>query len=153
MEVRHLPVLNKKVVEYAVMTGLALNGQIQPLNFFDRKNYFYSDFPKGYQITQYEVSIAKEDNLLFQFFVEENYLHEIRQRIPELPDKKRRRLVLDYQISEYDAEVLTSTKELANLLNYVHDGRISGKMAKVVFEKRYDSKIEASRAIELFGVL
>lgn len=47
-----LPRLNKKVVEYAIRMGLACNSQISRYNIFDRKNYFYPDLPKGYQITQ-----------------------------------------------------------------------------------------------------
>ncbi|RZM20264.1 MAG: Asp-tRNA(Asn)/Glu-tRNA(Gln) amidotransferase subunit GatB, partial [Pedobacter sp.] len=47
-----LPKLNKEVVAKAVRMGLALNCTINQLNYFDRKNYFYADLPKGYQITQ-----------------------------------------------------------------------------------------------------
>ncbi|MNS46608.1 Aspartyl/glutamyl-tRNA(Asn/Gln) amidotransferase subunit B [compost metagenome] len=47
-----LPRLNGKVVEYAVKLGLATNGTINKFNAFDRKNYFYADLPKGYQISQ-----------------------------------------------------------------------------------------------------
>ncbi|MEJ7559483.1 MAG: Asp-tRNA(Asn)/Glu-tRNA(Gln) amidotransferase subunit GatB [Pedobacter sp.] len=47
-----LPKLNKQVVEKAIRIGLALNCKINQLNYFDRKNYFYADLPKGYQITQ-----------------------------------------------------------------------------------------------------
>ncbi|WP_449438573.1 Asp-tRNA(Asn)/Glu-tRNA(Gln) amidotransferase subunit GatB [Pedobacter steynii] len=47
-----LPKLNKEVVAKAIRMGLALNCTINQLNFFDRKNYFYADLPKGYQITQ-----------------------------------------------------------------------------------------------------
>jgi len=47
-----LPKLNKKQVEFAVRLGLALGCKINPRNAFDRKNYFYADLPKGYQITQ-----------------------------------------------------------------------------------------------------
>ena len=48
-----LPVLNERVVEYAVKAGLALNCNINRVNSFDRKHYFYPDLPVSYQITQY----------------------------------------------------------------------------------------------------
>src|SRR5216117_2780212 len=53
-----LPVINQKAVEFAIRTGLALNCTIAPMNRFARKNYFYPDLPKGYQISQYELPIA-----------------------------------------------------------------------------------------------
>ncbi|MCS6823330.1 MAG: Asp-tRNA(Asn)/Glu-tRNA(Gln) amidotransferase subunit GatB [Cytophagaceae bacterium] len=54
-----LPKLNKKVVEYAVKMGLACGCTINRYNFFDRKNYFYPDLPKGYQTTQDKAPICK----------------------------------------------------------------------------------------------
>lgn len=54
-----LPVLNQKVLEYAVKAGLALNGQIAPYSKFDRKQYFYPDLPKNYQISQYDLPIVE----------------------------------------------------------------------------------------------
>jgi aspartyl-tRNA(Asn)/glutamyl-tRNA(Gln) amidotransferase subunit B len=53
-----LPALNEQVVEMAVRTGLALGCTIQPRSVFARKNYFYPDLPKGYQISQYELPIC-----------------------------------------------------------------------------------------------
>jgi aspartyl-tRNA(Asn)/glutamyl-tRNA(Gln) amidotransferase subunit B len=54
-----LPMLNKKVVEYAIKMGLACNSEISRYNYFDRKNYFYPDLPKGYQTTQDKTPICK----------------------------------------------------------------------------------------------
>lgn len=54
-----LPVVNKRVVEFAVRTGLALNCEITQYNKFDRKNYFYPDLPKAYQISQLYLPICR----------------------------------------------------------------------------------------------
>lgn len=53
-----LPVLNKAVVEKAVLLAEAMHAHVQPVSFFDRKNYFYPDLPKGYQISQYDMPLA-----------------------------------------------------------------------------------------------
>ena len=54
-----LPVLNKAVVEKAVLLAAAMHAEIQPVSYFDRKNYFYPDLPKGYQISQYDRPLAQ----------------------------------------------------------------------------------------------
>ncbi len=53
-----LPVINRRVVEYAAMIGMALNCDIAPLCQFHRKNYFYPDMPKDYQISQYDLPLC-----------------------------------------------------------------------------------------------
>lgn len=58
-----LPVLNKKVVDFAIRLGLATNCTIVPYNRFARKHYFYPDLPKGYQISQYELPICEHGHL------------------------------------------------------------------------------------------
>jgi aspartyl-tRNA(Asn)/glutamyl-tRNA(Gln) amidotransferase subunit B len=58
-----LPVLNKRVVEFAMKMALATNCTINPSNSFARKNYFYPDLPKGYQISQYAYPIAEHGHV------------------------------------------------------------------------------------------
>ncbi len=58
-----LPVLNKGAVERAIRFGLAVNGKINRRSVFARKNYFYPDLPKGYQISQYELPIVEGGTL------------------------------------------------------------------------------------------
>ena len=59
-----LPKLNKKVVEFAIKMGLAIGSKIAPNQYFDRKNYFYPDLPKGYQITQDKTPICMGGSIL-----------------------------------------------------------------------------------------
>ncbi len=61
-----LPVLNREAVELALRVALALGAQIQEISQFDRKNYFYPDLPKGYQITQRQVPLASGGSLAFK---------------------------------------------------------------------------------------
>lgn len=58
-----LPVLNEEVVKLAIKAGLALNCEINLLNKMDRKNYFYPDLPKAYQISQYDLPICKDGHV------------------------------------------------------------------------------------------
>jgi aspartyl-tRNA(Asn)/glutamyl-tRNA(Gln) amidotransferase subunit B len=58
-----LPVLNAKVVEFAVKTGLATDCVVNPVSVFARKNYFYPDLPKGYQISQFEQPICEHGHV------------------------------------------------------------------------------------------
>src|SRR5215467_9280030 len=53
-----LPRLNKKAIEYAIKMGLACNSNISTWNYFARKNYFYPDLPKGYQVSQHTTPIC-----------------------------------------------------------------------------------------------
>jgi aspartyl-tRNA(Asn)/glutamyl-tRNA(Gln) amidotransferase subunit B len=58
-----LPVLNRKAVEFAVLAAMALNCEIRETSIFARKNYFYPDLPKGYQISQYDKPLAEHGNI------------------------------------------------------------------------------------------
>ena len=60
-----LPVLNRRAVELGMRAGLALGCTVQPRSIFARKNYFYPDLPKGYQISQYEFPLATDGELAY----------------------------------------------------------------------------------------
>ena len=61
-----LPVLNKKAVEAAIKVGLALEGEIAEETQFHRKNYFYPDLPKGFQVTQYDFPIVSKGKVMIE---------------------------------------------------------------------------------------
>nr|XP_018899352.1 PREDICTED: glutamyl-tRNA(Gln) amidotransferase subunit B, mitochondrial [Bemisia tabaci] len=65
-----LPVLNKRCVEAGVRAALALSSTINPVSLFDRKHYFYSDLPAGYQITQQRLPLAQGGHLEFEVFTQ-----------------------------------------------------------------------------------
>jgi len=58
-----LPVFNKQVVDFAALASMALNGEISRESKFDRKQYFYPDLPKGYQISQYDIPFSSNGYL------------------------------------------------------------------------------------------
>lgn len=78
-----LPVMNKLAVDYAIRTGLALNCEIRKKSVFSRKNYFYPDLPKGYQISQYDLPICENGSLQFTVDGEVKNIHIIRAHLEE----------------------------------------------------------------------
>ncbi|HXM81031.1 MAG TPA: Asp-tRNA(Asn)/Glu-tRNA(Gln) amidotransferase subunit GatB [Burkholderiales bacterium] len=78
-----LPVANAKAVEHAIRFGLAIKGQIKRRSIFARKNYFYPDLPKGYQISQYELPIVAGGELGFFVDKEEKRVRLTRAHLEE----------------------------------------------------------------------
>ena len=78
-----LPVLNEKVVEYAIKAGLATNCEIASLSKNDRKNYFYPDLPKSYQISQYDMPLCENGYVEIEVNGEKKKINLIRIHIEE----------------------------------------------------------------------
>ncbi|MFL9709531.1 Asp-tRNA(Asn)/Glu-tRNA(Gln) amidotransferase subunit GatB [Methylobacillus sp. Pita1] len=78
-----LPVLNKEAVQCAIRFGLAVNAEIAPRSVFARKNYFYPDLPKGYQISQYELPVVGKGSLTVQVGDSEKTVNITRAHLEE----------------------------------------------------------------------
>lgn len=78
-----LPVVNGKAIEMAVVFGLATGADIAPLSIFARKNYFYPDLPKGYQISQYEAPIVSRGHLTIDIDGEQRDIEITRAHLEE----------------------------------------------------------------------
>ncbi|WP_069999972.1 Asp-tRNA(Asn)/Glu-tRNA(Gln) amidotransferase subunit GatB [Cellulosilyticum sp. I15G10I2] len=78
-----LPVLNKQVVNYAIRGGLALNCDINRFSKIDRKNYFYPDLPKAYQISQFDLPLCIDGKVKIDVDEEEKYIRVHRIHIEE----------------------------------------------------------------------
>ena len=79
-----LPVPNVKAIEYVMRAGLALSCQIAKETKFDRKNYFYPDLPKGYQISQYDQPICEKGEISFEYWNKEDEKKESRVGITRI---------------------------------------------------------------------
>ena len=78
-----LPVVNGRAVEYGLRVALALECEIDPASIFARKNYFYPDLPKGFQISQYEQPLARNGRLPFRFDGEDRTIRIRRVHLEE----------------------------------------------------------------------
>ena len=78
-----LPVMNKGAVERAIEFGLAVNAHIAPRSIFARKNYFYPDLPKGYQISQYEIPVVQGGVVEFYLGDEKRSVRLVRAHLEE----------------------------------------------------------------------
>jgi aspartyl-tRNA(Asn)/glutamyl-tRNA(Gln) amidotransferase subunit B len=94
-----LPVMNRGAVERAIRFGLAVGAKVAPLSIFARKNYFYPDLPKGYQISQYETPVVQGG--FVEFFVEgpqgERQKHKVNLTRAHLEEDAGKSLHEDYQ--------------------------------------------------------
>ena len=115
-----LPKLNEKVLEYAVRTGLALNCDITKFSRFDRKNYFYPDLPKAYQISQLYLPICTNGYL-------------------EIDGGKRIR-IHEMHMEEDAGKLIHDEKTNRTLINY---NRCGVPLIEIVTEPDFESANEA----------
>jgi aspartyl-tRNA(Asn)/glutamyl-tRNA(Gln) amidotransferase subunit B len=146
-----LPVLNKKAVEAAIKVGLALEGEIAEETQFHRKNYFYPDLPKGFQVTQYDYPIVGKGKVVIEGEDGEHVVGITRAHMEEDPGKlvhigsieKSKGVLIDYNrsgmplIETVTEPDMRSPKEarrfldkFRNILEYldVFDGNLEGAM-------------------------
>src|SRR5437868_7718551 len=79
-----LPVMNKGAIERAIQFGLAIGATIAPQSIFARKNYFYPDLPKGYQISQYEIPVVQGGQVTIQVPANEKAGKEAYEKVVKL---------------------------------------------------------------------
>jgi aspartyl-tRNA(Asn)/glutamyl-tRNA(Gln) amidotransferase subunit B len=154
-----LPSLNKKAVELAIKAGLALNCEIHEKSIFARKNYFYPDLPKGYQITQYRFPIATDGKILVEgreirikrVHLEEESAKSIHEKDRSLVDYNRSGIPLIEIVTEPDIDspdmAVAYLKTLQKILQLEN---ISGAvMARAEF--RCEPNISVSKEEEKLG--
>jgi len=123
-----LPVLNKKVLEFATRIALALNCEINTISRFHRKNYFYPDLPKAYQISQYDLPLGRN-----------GYMEIL---LPE--SQERRRISITRVHIEEDAGKLVHERDIASSsYSLVDYNRCGIPLAEVVTEPELHSPEEA----------
>ena len=149
-----LPVINMQAMEYGIMVGLALNCEIPPINQFARKNYFYPDLPKGYQISQYDrplavnghISIELEDGSSKKIRVRRAHMEEDTGKLSHimtgsLVDYNRAGVPLLEIVTEPDiagvAEAEAYARKLRSILRYL--GVNSGDMSKGIL--RFEANV------------
>jgi aspartyl-tRNA(Asn)/glutamyl-tRNA(Gln) amidotransferase subunit B len=157
-----LPVLNRQAVDYGLRVALALECEVAPVSLFARKNYFYPDLPKGYQISQYEYPLAQHGRLrihteqgghlvrIRRVHLEEDtgkLTHvQVEEESYSLVDLNRAGLPLLEIVSEPDMhsldEVRAYAMQLRDILRYL--GVNSGDMSKGVM--RFEANVSMRRS-------
>jgi aspartyl-tRNA(Asn)/glutamyl-tRNA(Gln) amidotransferase subunit B len=160
-----LPVMNKGAVERAILFGLAVNAHIAPRSIFARKNYFYPDLPKGYQISQYEIPVVQGGTVEFFLGDEKKSVRLVRAHLEEDAGKSlhedfvgmsgidlnRAGTPLLEIVTEPDMrssdEAVAYAKELHKIVTWI--GICDGNMQEGSF--RCDANVSVRRPGEPFG--
>ncbi|KAG7013459.1 Glutamyl-tRNA(Gln) amidotransferase subunit B, chloroplastic/mitochondrial, partial [Cucurbita argyrosperma subsp. argyrosperma] len=132
-----LPVLNSKVIEFAVKLGLALNCRLSFNSKFDRKQYFYPDLPKGYQISQFDIPIASGGYIDLDLPLEYGGGHR-RFGITRVHMEEDAGKLLHSESGSYSQEIIL------NLSSYVDLNRAGVPLLEIVSEPDMRTGIEAA---------
>jgi len=128
-----LPVINKEAVKSVIKVGLALNGEIADFTEFDRKNYFYPDIPKGYQISQYKYPLVSGGELE-GVKITRVHLEEDTGRLIHSSSRSN-----DKQIKTNDKRIVLKN-ESYELMGYLFE--VHNELGSVYKEKNYQDAIE-----------
>ncbi|MBA7703537.1 Aspartyl/glutamyl-tRNA(Asn/Gln) amidotransferase subunit B [subsurface metagenome] len=118
-----LPVINKKAIDMVIKTGLALDCKIAEKTWFERKNYFYPDLPKGYQISQYEAPICEKGKLkdvgITRIHLEEDAGKLVHKENDSLIDFNRAGVPLMELVTEPDIKSAEQAKKFSQELQLI----------------------------------
>ncbi len=160
-----LPVMNRQAVERAIQFGLAVGGQVSPLSIFARKNYFYPDLPKGYQISQFEIPVVQGGEVEFFLGQEKKTVRLVRAHLEEDAGKSLHEDFADQSgidlnragtplleiVTEPDmrssAEAVAYAKELHKIVTWI--GICDGNMQEGSF--RCDANVSIRRPGQALG--
>jgi aspartyl-tRNA(Asn)/glutamyl-tRNA(Gln) amidotransferase subunit B len=160
-----LPVMNRQAVERAIQFVLAVGGHVSPLSIFARKNYFYPDLPKGYQISQFEIPVVQGGEVEFFLGQEKKTVRLVRAHLEEDAGKSLHEDFVDQSgidlnragtplleiVTEPDmrssAEAVAYAKELHKIVTWI--GICDGNMQEGSF--RCDANVSIRRPGEALG--
>lgn len=139
-----LPVLNERVVEHAIRLGLAIHATVNPLSIFARKNYFYPDLPKGYQISQFEEPVVSGGWLDIEIETPSAAGKGKKRKKGEAPTLERKRIGITRAHIEEDAGKSVHDSALASDDSCIDLNRAGVPLLEIVSEPDLRSAQEAS---------
>jgi aspartyl-tRNA(Asn)/glutamyl-tRNA(Gln) amidotransferase subunit B len=154
-----LPVINQEAVKKTIKTGLALNCEISRHTFFERKNYFYPDLPKGYQISQYSTPLCKNGFLeidgkkirIRRIHLEEDTGRLIHEKDCSLVDFNRAGIPLMELVTEPDIESPKEARKFAEELQLILRYLEVSDADMEKGEMRVEANISVSEKKDTFG--